>query len=227
MGMRYIRIANLPPEVKDMVIRNVLGTYGDITEIKEELWTNRYCYKLSNEIRIVNMNLKHLIRFHMKIEEHRFLISHEGQHPTCYGCNATGYQHIFIYCPSRKRETQQANTPGTNTWAVIAAKINTTRDILCPSRKRETQQVGTPCTNTWAAIAGQTNTPRETYNKQQSSEKQAEQDIGEKMTDNTDMSHQMDEASLIDETLKTLRTEEEPDETVLPITDVKDNENGK
>jgi hypothetical protein len=44
------------------------------------------------------------------------------------------------------------------------------------------------------------------------------------MTDNTDMSQQMDEATMIDETLKTPRREEEPDETLLPITDVKDNE---
>jgi hypothetical protein len=42
MGMRNIRIAYLPLEGKYMVIRNTLGTYGDITEIKEELWTNLY-----------------------------------------------------------------------------------------------------------------------------------------------------------------------------------------
>jgi hypothetical protein len=34
MGMRTIRIANLLPEVRDNIIRNALGTYGDITDIK-------------------------------------------------------------------------------------------------------------------------------------------------------------------------------------------------
>ena len=100
MGLRNIRIANLPPEVKDIVIRNVLGTYRDITKIKEELWTNRYRYKLSNGIRLVNMNLKHHIPSHILIEEHRVLISYDGQPATCYGCNATGHQ--YMHCPSRK-----------------------------------------------------------------------------------------------------------------------------
>jgi hypothetical protein len=122
MGMRNIRIANLPPEVKDFVIGNALGTYGDIPEIKEELWTNRYRYKVSNGIRLVNMNLKHHIPSHMKIAEHRVLISYDGQPATCYGCNATGHQ--YMQCPSRKRETQQTDTPYTNTWAAIAAQTN-------------------------------------------------------------------------------------------------------
>ena len=33
MGIRLIRIANLPPEVPDRIIRETLSTYGDVTEI--------------------------------------------------------------------------------------------------------------------------------------------------------------------------------------------------
>jgi hypothetical protein len=97
MGMRTIRIANLSPEVQDNVIRNALGTYGDITEIKEELWTHRYRYKVSNGIRLVNMNLKQHIPSHMQVADHRVLISYDGQPATCCGYNATGHQYMHCH----------------------------------------------------------------------------------------------------------------------------------
>jgi RNA recognition motif-containing protein len=36
MGTRDIRLANLPPEIHDRVIKEVLSKYGEVTEIKEE-----------------------------------------------------------------------------------------------------------------------------------------------------------------------------------------------
>jgi len=113
MGMRTIRIANLPPEVQEFVIRNALGTYGEIIEITEEQWTNRYRYKVYNGIRLVNMNLKQHLPSHMQIAEHRILISYDGQPATCYGCNGT--EHLYMHCPNRKRTTQQAETSRTKT----------------------------------------------------------------------------------------------------------------
>jgi hypothetical protein len=110
MGMRTILKANLPPEVQDNFIHNALGTYGDITEIKEELWTHKHRYKVSNGIRLVNMNLKQHIPSHMQVADHRVLISYDGQPATCYGCNATGHQ--YMHCPSRQRATHRIRTHG-------------------------------------------------------------------------------------------------------------------
>jgi hypothetical protein len=126
MGMRTIRIANLPPEVQDNVIRNALGTYGDITEFKEELWTHRYRYKVSNGIRLVNMNVKQHIPSHMQVADHRVLISYDGQPATCYGYNATGHQ--YMHCPSRQGAIQRTDTPRMDTWAAIAASTNMPRN---------------------------------------------------------------------------------------------------
>jgi len=52
MGIRRIRIANLPPEVPDRIIRETLSTYGDVTEISEETWSKAYRYPVPKGIRI-------------------------------------------------------------------------------------------------------------------------------------------------------------------------------
>jgi hypothetical protein len=42
MEMRKVRIANLPPEVPDLTIRDNLAKYGEVKDIKEELWARAY-----------------------------------------------------------------------------------------------------------------------------------------------------------------------------------------
>ena len=75
MGFRKVRIANLPPEVPDRTIRDNLAKYCEVKDIKEELWTKAYRYKVSNGIRIVEMNLKLHLPSHMIIVGHRVLVS--------------------------------------------------------------------------------------------------------------------------------------------------------
>ena len=38
--IQKVRIANLPPVVPDRTIRDNLAKYGEVKDIKEELWTN-------------------------------------------------------------------------------------------------------------------------------------------------------------------------------------------
>ena len=65
MGIRKVRIANLPTEVPDRTIRENVDKYGEVKNIKEELWTKANRYKVSNEIRVVEMKLKlHLPHTH-------------------------------------------------------------------------------------------------------------------------------------------------------------------
>jgi hypothetical protein len=42
LGIRRVRIANLPPEVEDNVIRDVMAKYGDVREITEDYWSLSY-----------------------------------------------------------------------------------------------------------------------------------------------------------------------------------------
>ena len=73
MGIRKVRIANLSQEVPDRTIRDNLAKYGEVKYVKEELWAKAYRYKVSNEIRIVEMNLKLHLPSHMIIAGHRVL----------------------------------------------------------------------------------------------------------------------------------------------------------
>jgi hypothetical protein len=75
MGMRKIRIANMPPEVNDRMIKDILVKYGEVREIKEEQRTRAYRYKGSNAIRIVDMNLKQHLPSHLTIDGNRVLVS--------------------------------------------------------------------------------------------------------------------------------------------------------
>ena len=91
MGMPKIRIANLPPEVHDRMIKDSLVKNGEVREIREEQWTRAYRYRVSNGILIVEMDLKKHLPSHMIIAGNRVLVAYEGQPATCYGCNDTGH----------------------------------------------------------------------------------------------------------------------------------------
>lgn len=42
MGKKRVRIAKLPPEVTDRMIRSVLAHYGGFKEVQEESWSRAY-----------------------------------------------------------------------------------------------------------------------------------------------------------------------------------------
>jgi len=99
MGIRRVRVANLPPEVPDRRLRDVMAAYGDVRHITEDQWVKEYRYPVSNGIRVVEMGLTKPIPSRLTIEGNRVLISYEGQPKTCYWCNAPGHQ--FQDCPDR------------------------------------------------------------------------------------------------------------------------------
>jgi len=101
MGVRRIRLANLPLEVPDRRIRGALSPCGEVTEVHEDSWSKAYPYPVYNGIRIAATKLKKHIPSHMIIANIRVLKSYEGQPPTCYGCNEQGHQ--FQDSPRRKQ----------------------------------------------------------------------------------------------------------------------------
>jgi len=42
MDVRRVRVVNLPPEVKEPVLRDAVSKYGDVKDIQEEQWPNQY-----------------------------------------------------------------------------------------------------------------------------------------------------------------------------------------
>jgi len=71
MGTRKIRIADLPTEVTDQAISRVLTSYGELLDIRHEMWSNIYRYKVPNGIRTALTTLKKHIPSRMIIAGHR------------------------------------------------------------------------------------------------------------------------------------------------------------
>jgi hypothetical protein len=148
MGMRQVRIANLPPEINNRTISSTLMKFGEIKEIKDEVWSKSYRYKISNGIRIVNMQLKDHIPSYTTIAGHKVQISYEGQPATCFGCSKQG--HNLQDCPTRKPRTMQHMDKATTSGSQIVKSGNAPTHApianLCPSND-STQDTNHSSTN--------------------------------------------------------------------------------
>jgi hypothetical protein len=62
LGIRRVRIANLPPpEISDRAIEMGLSRYGEVKEVQEETWSRAYRYPVVNGIRIVISLTQHTV----------------------------------------------------------------------------------------------------------------------------------------------------------------------
>lgn len=139
MGIKKIRIACLPPEVKDNTIKECMTNYGDVKSMRDELWTSAYRYKVYNGVRIVEMKLRQHIPSHMSIAGNDTIITYNGQPTTCFRCNETGRQPID--CPRRNRLAQPAKERRPVSWADVVA--NTSRSAKPDiSTCRSNEEVG-------------------------------------------------------------------------------------
>jgi len=120
MGMRRIRLANLPPEVTESNIRAALASYGDTVSIKDEMWSKAYRYKVANGVKVIMMKLAKHLPSQINIAGHRAIPSCDGQPVTCYGCGDS--RHINQVCPKRRGGGMKTSDSTPNTWVHVAAK---------------------------------------------------------------------------------------------------------
>jgi hypothetical protein len=57
-----IRLANLPPEIPESIVRNALVKYGEVHDITHENWANTHRYPVANGIRAAMMILRRTYR---------------------------------------------------------------------------------------------------------------------------------------------------------------------
>lgn len=126
MGTKKVRIACLPPEVKENEIRICLSKYGEVRNIRDEMWTSGYRYKVYNGIRIADIRLKQHLPSHISIVGNDALISYDGQPQTCYRCNEAGHQRQD--CPRGKRRPPPISMHPSHTWADIVS--NSTQENI-------------------------------------------------------------------------------------------------
>ena len=124
LGVKKVRIANLPPETNEYDIRTSLSKYGEVKSIREETWAPVYRYKVHNGTVIAEMRLKMHLASHVAIAGNDALISYDGQPQTCYKCNCTGHQRQD--CPRGRRILPPSIAQTSNNWAEIVS--NTTQE---------------------------------------------------------------------------------------------------
>ena len=120
VGMRRIRIANLPPEVIERSIRAALVSYGETVSIQDDIWLKAYRYKVANGIKVIMMKLAKHLPSQMNTAGHGELPSYDGQPVTCYACGDSG--HINQACPRRRGGGMVTSDSTPNTWAHVVAK---------------------------------------------------------------------------------------------------------
>jgi len=126
LGIKKVRIANLPTETKEYDIRASLSKYGEVRSIREEIWASVCRYEVYMGIIIAEMRLKMHLPSHMTIAGNDPLLSYDGQHQTCYKCNETGHQRQD--CPRGRRILPQSIAQTSNTWADMVS--NTTQEKM-------------------------------------------------------------------------------------------------
>jgi hypothetical protein len=77
-------------------------------------------YPVANRVRLVEIGLKKHIPSQISIVGNHILKPYEGQPPSCYGCNAPGYQ--YINCPFRKKPDRQKAGTNPHMWALIVQR---------------------------------------------------------------------------------------------------------
>jgi hypothetical protein len=138
MGTKKVRVANLPPEVKEYEIKVHMSKYGEVRSIKDEMWAAAYRYKVYSGIRIVEMRLKQHLPSNISIAGNDTLISYDGQPQTCHRCNETGHQRHD--CPHGKRLGPSTNMQLTHTWAdVVSNKPQEQHSVMPVLQKPSTK----------------------------------------------------------------------------------------
>lgn len=121
LGIKKIRLAGLPPEVKEVTIKGHLAKYGEVVNIRDEIWAAAYRYKVYNGVRIAELKLKQHMPSNLTIAGIDIIVTYDGQPQTCYRCNEPGHQKID--CP-RRQCLFPAPHGQRSTWAGIAQNIS-------------------------------------------------------------------------------------------------------
>ena len=105
-----VRVLNIPPEVPNERIENVLKGYGKVLSVVNEKWTTKYRYSVDTGIRIVQMQIEKHIPSNIVIATYDAYITYHGQEQQCFHCGST--THIRSNCPERLFRRQNVNMNG-------------------------------------------------------------------------------------------------------------------
>lgn len=103
LGVKFVRVFNLPLEVDNKVIADALAPYGIIKSIKNEVWGGADMpYKVPNGVRQVSIDLSRPIPSYVSFGKHgRQQVHYADQDPTCSVCDSL--EHVRADCPNKRQ----------------------------------------------------------------------------------------------------------------------------
>jgi hypothetical protein len=88
VGLKRVRLTNIAPETSEYMIKMALEPYGEIRDIKIEIWARTFRFSVDSGTRIVKMTLKKHIPPHLLIVGRRYLVYYDGQPVTLWVCRS-------------------------------------------------------------------------------------------------------------------------------------------
>lgn len=100
LGMRTLRVFELPFEVPADSVTSALKPYGNIISHVAEKWQTFTTYPVLNGVRQVKLELTKHVPSYLNIAGCRAIIMYDGQPRTCSGCGQEG--HVRSECMQRR-----------------------------------------------------------------------------------------------------------------------------
>lgn len=109
LGLRTIRIFELPFELPAEDVEAALRPYGKVLSHVAEKWTQFTTYPVLNGVRQVRIELTKHVPSYLNIAGCRAIVIYDGQPKTCSGCGKEG--HIRSECLQRRIAQLQSTDP--------------------------------------------------------------------------------------------------------------------
>lgn len=108
LGIRSVKVYNLPFEISYNSITDVLSKYGTVYAITSERWSGNMHYKVDNGVRVARIDLRSHIPSFITVRGFKALVVYEGQPRTCSVCNSP--EHLRAECTRRRPVQLPAST---------------------------------------------------------------------------------------------------------------------
>lgn len=115
---RYVRIFNLPPEIDDKIIAQVLGQFGTIRQHVRERYSPECNLNIFNGVRGVHMEIAKEIPAGLFIGHFRARIYYDGLKNRCFFCKQEG--HLKSSCP--KLANSSSGSGGSRSYSTVTAQ---------------------------------------------------------------------------------------------------------
>lgn len=115
--VRYVRLFNLPPEVEDREIWNVMAKYGKIQRMVREKYGVETGYPIWTSVRGVYMEVKEgeEIPATVHVRNMRARVYYEGLVNKCFQCGST--EHLKVDCPQRTTVNVRLNEEQSSSYS--------------------------------------------------------------------------------------------------------------